>query len=108
LAAGFLKCIRAGTNINVYSSNVITSFILNAGTKVAANIRIKTIFTQAVGSKTMVCTVYPSTIGVTSDHLNNNVWTGTFEIVQADRFDLALSKSIESINKNLEAAEGAK
>ncbi|HMS91150.1 MAG TPA: hypothetical protein PKC87_02940, partial [Candidatus Absconditabacterales bacterium] len=31
-----------------------------------------------------------------------------FEIVQADRFDLALSKSIESISKNLEAAEGAK
>ena len=108
LAAGFLKCIRAETNINVYSSNIITSFILNAGTKVGVNIRIKSIFTQAVGSKTMVCTVYPATVGITSDHLNNNVWTGTFEIVQADRFDLALSKSIESINKNLEAAEWAK
>lgn len=41
-------------------------------------------------------------------YASNNTWSGTFEVVQADRFDLALSKSIEPINKNLNAAEGAK
>jgi len=39
---------------------------------------------------------------------SNDSWSGTFEVVKADRFDLALSKSIEPISKNLEAAEGAK
>ncbi|MEI6774553.1 MAG: hypothetical protein WCL18_07395 [bacterium] len=38
----------------------------------------------------------------------NDTWSGTFEVVQADRFDLALSRSIGSISQNLEAAEGAK
>jgi len=38
----------------------------------------------------------------------NNIWTGVFEVVKADRFDLALNKSISTISKNLESAEGAK
>lgn len=41
-------------------------------------------------------------------YAGNNTWSGTFEVVKADRFDLALSRSIETISKNLEAAEGAK
>lgn len=38
----------------------------------------------------------------------NDTRSWTFEIVQADRFDLALSKSIQKISQNLEAAEWAK
>lgn len=38
----------------------------------------------------------------------NDMRSKTFEIVKADRFDLALSRSIESISQNLDAAEGAK
>ncbi|MFA7298754.1 MAG: hypothetical protein WC010_03875 [Candidatus Absconditabacterales bacterium] len=108
LPAGFLKCIRNEKNMNIYSSNVLSSFVLNAGTKVGINIRINPIFTQAVGTKTIKCEIYPSAVGISTDHTDNNVWSGTFEIMKADRFDLALSTSIESISKNLEAAEGAK
>lgn len=104
----FLSCKRKEQNLNVYSSNPITSFVVNPGTKVGVNIRLKTLFTQALGVKTLVCTINPSMINGGDVNPTNNTWSGIFEIVQADRFDLALSKSIESISKNLEAAEGAK
>jgi hypothetical protein len=35
----------------------------------------------------------------------NNVWSEIFEIVEADRFDLALMRSIDPISENLDAAE---
>lgn len=111
LPAGFLTCNRIDTdntiNINVYGSNTISHFSLAPGTKLGVNIRIKPIFTQATGKKTMVCKINPSLLWTAGDLSINNIRTGTFEIVEADRFDLALSKSIQSISENLEAAEGA-
>lgn len=104
----FLSCVRQEQNLSVYASNPITSFVVNPGTKVGVNIRIKSLFTQALGIKTLECTLDTSMIIGNDVNPANNIWSGTFEIVQADRFDLALSKSIESISKNLEAAEGAK
>jgi len=102
--AGFLTCTWAEQhNLNVYKSNILTDFVVNAGTKVGTSIRIKPLFTQTVGYKTLICTINYSDVNNT-----NNTWMGTFEVVKADRFDLALSKSIETISKNLDAAEGAK
>ncbi len=104
----FLSCKRTEQNINVYSSNSITSFVVNPGTKVGVNIIIKSIFTQALGTKTIACTINPGLLnGVNDVNGGNNTWSGTFEVVKADRFDLALNRSIEPISKNLEAAEGA-
>ena len=56
----------------------------------------------------MTCTIYPNLVGINDIDSSNDTRSGTFEIVKADRFDLALSRSIETISKNLEAAEGAK
>lgn len=107
----FLSCVRKeASNLNVYKSNIINSFIVNPGTKVGINIRINSLFTQAVWNKTLICEMTPSMvwdIGI-GDDTTNNIWSGTFEVVKADRFDLALSTSIEPISKNLESAEGAK
>jgi hypothetical protein len=107
-APWFLSCVREEQGLNVYASNpIVDSFVVNAGTKVGINIRIKSLFTQSLWLKTLVCTFNSSTI---TNELNswNNTWSWVFEIVEASRFDLALSKSIESISKNLEAAEWAK
>jgi len=61
-----------------------------------------------LGNKTVECKINTNLLGVTELHPENDTWSGTFEVVKADRFDLALSRSIETISKNLEAAEGAK
>lgn len=104
----FLTCKRTQQNLEVYGSSPITSFVVNPGTKVGINIRIKDLFTQALGVKTLLCSINPTVAGYTDVSNANNTWSGTFEIVKADRFDLALSTSISSISKNLNAAEAAK
>lgn len=111
LPSGFLSCNRLdpdnNINVNVYNSNIVSQFSVPSATKLGVNIRIKTIFTQATGKKTMVCKINPSLLWTAGDIAANNIWTGKFEIVEAERFDLALSRSIEGISENLEAAEGA-
>ncbi|MCX6825039.1 MAG: hypothetical protein NTY80_02330 [candidate division SR1 bacterium] len=105
---GFLSCKRKEQNFKIYDSNPITSFVVNPGTKVGVNITMNSLFTQALGAKTVVCTITPSLAGYSDVRAGNNEWSGTFEVVKADRFDLALNTSIQSISKNLNAAEGAK
>lgn len=104
--AGFLSCTRKEQNLPVYSSKILSSFVVNPGTKVGVNIRIMPLFTQSLGYKTLECKALGTSVWDTL-YPTNNVWSWKFEIVEAGRFDLALSKSIESISKNLEAAEGA-
>ncbi|MCX6823684.1 MAG: hypothetical protein NT085_00960 [candidate division SR1 bacterium] len=78
-------------------------------------IRSSSLFTQSTTTKTLKCTIDPSKLTNTilstaPDNiavLGNNIWSGSFEVVEASRFDLALSKSIETISKNLDSAEGA-
>lgn len=63
MPAGLLTCTRSSgsdININVYSSNVLDTFNVGPGAKVGVNIRIKSIFTQAEGKKTMVCKIVPN------------------------------------------------
>jgi len=108
VGAGFLECTRDEQNLKVYASNILSAFVVNPWTKVGINIRIKSIFSQSLGQKTMTCSINPGVSnGYTDVAASNNTWSATFEIVEAERFDLALSKSIASINKNLEAAEWA-
>lgn len=103
----FITCRRIQQNIDVHISNPIVSFVVNPGTKVGINIRIKSLFTQSLGAKSLACTINTPMIGGDVNPANN-IWTGVFEVVKADRFDLALNKSISTISKNLESAEGAK
>lgn len=106
--AWFIKCTRAepdrGININVYTSPALGPIVINPGTKIAFPIQLRNIFTQSLGEKHIVCVVatWP---GETTINLTNNKWTGTFDVVDAQRFDLAMDRSIISIKKNLEAAE---
>lgn len=106
---GFLSCDRVGDDftINIYTSRTLSSFSVASATKVGVNIRFKTIFTQALGTKGVICTLNPDILWVTDENSWNNIRTGIFEVVEADRFDLALSESIDPIRQNLEAAEGA-
>ena len=106
--SGFLTCRRAQQNLIVYTSKPITNFVVNPGTKVGVSIRIKSLFTQALGTKTLICKIDTSLLWGSIVGPGNDTRSGTFEIVQADRFDLALSKSIQTISQNLEAAEWAK
>lgn len=105
---GFLQCTREEEELAVYKSNSINSLIINAGTKLGINIRIQALFTQSLWNKTLKCFITPWDASYDDFNLSNNIWSWNFEIVEADRFDLALMKSIDPISKNLDAAEGAK
>ncbi len=107
VAAWFLSCLRKEKNIVIYTSKPLTTFSLQPGAKLWVSITINAIFTQALGNKTIVCTMHPSVATLPDVNTTNNTRMGTFEVVNADRFDLALSTSISSISKNLEAAEWA-
>lgn len=104
----FLSCKRKEQNLLVYTSKPITNFVVNPGTKVWINIRVQSLFTQALGVKTLVCYVDTSMLNGSVVVPGNDTWSWTFEVVKADRFDLALSQSIDPISKNLDAAEWAK
>ncbi len=108
-APWFLSCTRAENGTQVYTSNPITSFSVNPWTKVGVNIRISTWFTDDLGVKTMICKINPSMLANSvGDVSSNNSRSGKFEVVKADRFDLALNRSIQSISNNIDAAEWAK
>lgn len=104
----FLSCTWTEQSLNVYKSNANISLTVNSGTKVGTNIRLKSIFTQSLWWKTLECRIDPAMITAGDVVASNNIRSGRFEVVKADRFDLALSKSIETIKQNLDAAEGAK
>ncbi len=107
IPAWFLTCTWNEQNLAVYKSRDITTFSLPVAGKMWQLIRIQPLFTQSLGQKTLICKINPSWLGAGVGDTSNDVWSGTFEIVEAKRFDLALSRSIESIKMNLEAAEGA-
>ena len=71
------------------------------------SISLLPIFTQALWVKTLECRINARSTGVPNVDTRNDLWSWTFEIVQADRFDLALSTSIGSISSHLEAPEWA-
>lgn len=77
--------------------------MINPWTKIGLPIQLKSVFTQALGEKHISCT-----INFNGDQQpNNNTWTQTFGVTKANRFDLAMEKSIDSIKGNLEPAEAA-
>jgi hypothetical protein len=67
--------------------------VINPGTKIGLPIQLKEIFAQALGEKTISCVVTINGDG----NLSNNTRTKTFAVSKANRFDLAMERSIESI-----------
>lgn len=102
----FLQCKRVENNISIYRSRPIETFNLQPWTKLSISIRLQSLFTQALGNKTVVCTLNGAMIN-DGYPTQNKTRTGTFAVVEAKRFDLALNRSIDPISKNLDAAEGA-
>ncbi len=104
ITPGFLTCTWEEEDLVVHASNTISSLVVNPGTQLGINVRIQPIFTQALGIKTLVCKLQ----WVTNDvNLSNNIWTWVFEIVTAERFDLALRRSIDGISQYIDAPEWA-
>jgi len=108
--AWFITCERTDKNIKVYTSNPIESLIINPGTKLGTNIRLDPIFTQSLGEKTLECKIHPNLLspGIVNNDTSNDTKSRVFEVVEADRFDLALRRSIDPISGNLDPGQGAK
>jgi hypothetical protein len=67
--------------------------VINPGTKIGLPIQLKSIFTQALGEKHISCTI---NFGADQD-TSNNTRSETFGVSKANRFDLAMETSIDSI-----------
>ena len=114
--AGFLKCTwesKSGTEIIplvIYQSKVIKELTINPGTEMSVPITIKDIFTQTLWEKNVTCTLWqapnrdPSFVPEDKNMLNNERST-RIEVVEAGRFDLAMSRSIQTIKSHLDAPE---
>ncbi len=97
-------------NISVYSSPIISAFVVNTGTQKAIVIQLSNLFTQSItpATKQISCSIHPSMLtGVTDNYPANNTRSTSIQVQVASRFDLAMENSITSIKTNLEPAEAA-
>lgn len=99
--AGFISCIWLEQNLPIYSAPAVDSLVVNPGTKMAFNLKLNALFTQSLGTKTVVCTLSPPA----SISSSNATWSWTFEIVTSSRFDIAMEQSLGALKTNLEAPE---
>ena len=102
-AAGFVTCKRDEQGITVYSSPDIWTLVINPWTKIGLPVQLSNIFTQVLWDKTISCTV---TLNGDQQTFNND-WKKVYSVTVANRFDLAMQRSIDSIKGNLEPAEAA-
>lgn len=103
--AGFLTCEWEMDNwqkLVIYQSNLLEQLTINPGTFLRKTIILKDIFTQSLGDKNIVCTLddQPGETDTT-----NNIWSGTLSVIKAERFDIAMDRSIDAIRNNLDAPE---
>lgn len=104
IAAGFLQCKRAETNINIYSSPSISNFVANPWVPQNISITLDDIFTQAVGSKTIICEINKDRLYyIWEQVITNNTRSGIVQVIETSRFDIAMERAIKPIKKNLEA-----
>ena len=103
--AWFVICQWKEKSLPLYTSPALQWLVINPGTKIALNIKLSSLFTQSLGSKTVVCTINTSNAGISDQSAVNNIWSGTFEIVTSSRFDIAMEQSLGALKKNLEAPE---
>jgi len=107
----FLKCVwlfdptDPSKNIKIYESNPISTFVLNPGTELNTEILINNIFTKSLWAKIIRCEIYPNVNGINDINISNNIRLKQFEVVKSLRFDIAINKSIEKIQWNLDSAE---
>ena len=102
-AAGFVTCKWEEQGITVYASPDIWTLVINPWTKIGLPVQLSNIFTQVLWNKTISCTV---TLNGDQQTFNND-WKKVYSVTVANRFDLAMQRSIDSIKWNLEPAEAA-
>jgi hypothetical protein len=100
---GFLQCERNG--INIYKSRPISQFVANPMVPQSLSITLKDIFTQSLGSKHVICELNKNGAYMPQDPASGNRREGDIEVVTAERFDIAMERSIQTIKKNLDAPE---
>lgn len=86
----------------IYQSKELLKFTLNPGTFIKQTILLKDIFTQSLGDKKISCQLKKWDNEII---IANNSRTGTASIIKAERFDIAMNRSIDSIRWNLDAPE---
>lgn len=95
-AAWFMSCSRGLTT--VFQSNAIPVFVLNAGSEITAwNLKLSNSISTEKWEKDINCKLS-----------SNPVWANTWfkiNVIEANRFDSSLNKSILPIKWNLDAAE---
>jgi len=95
LSAWFISCARNWSTI--FQSNTIPTFILNAWSEiVAGNLKLSNAISKDKWEKSVNCKL--------STNLNSTTWF-RINIIEANRFDASLNKSIAPIKWNLDAAE---
>lgn len=102
---GFLTCnwhMSNGQKLIIYQSKKIVQLTINPGTALKQTILLKDLFTQSLGDKKISCEV--KKIG-SERIVSNNIWSGTAAVIKAERFDIAMNRSIDSIKQNLDAPE---
>lgn len=103
--AWLLTCywhMENGQKLVIYQSKKIIQFTLNPGTYLKQTIVLKDLFTQSLGDKQISCTL---TKRGNETLVSNNTWSGTMAVIKAERFDIAMNRSIDSIKNNLDAPE---
>jgi hypothetical protein len=99
----FLTCTRTEQGLNVYTSPALWTLVINPGTKIGLPIQLNSLFTQVLWDKTILCKV--SLNG--DQQAFNDDRSKIYSVIKANRFDLAMQRSIDSIKWNLEPAEAA-
>ncbi len=95
-SAWFISCLRNWTT--VFQSNALPTFILNAWSEITAwNLKLSNSISKDKWEKSINCKL-------SSNPGTTNTWF-TINIIEANRFDTSLNKSILPIKWNLDAAE---
>lgn len=102
---GLLTChwnMDNGQKLIIYQSKKLVQFTLNPGTFMKQTILLKDLFTQSLGDKKISCELKKQD---KETLITNNLRSWTVSIIKAERFDIAMNRSIDSIKDNLDAPE---
>lgn len=88
--------------LKIYESKKIVQFTLNPWTVLNQPIVLNDIFTQSLGDKEISCELRERPSEWDTE---NNIRSSTVSIIKAERFDIAMNRSIDSIKGNLDAPE---
>ncbi len=104
IPAWFLKCIWQEQGLLLYQSKVLSQLTIAAWSTLIRTISLNDVFTQAIWTKTVNCTVsFPGETNTTNNTslMSLTVWSGGSN----SNFDVAITRAIDPIKNNLDAPE---